>query len=140
MVLTQGPKMLLTPTYHVFEMYKVHQDATRVPCDLESDPYTFEGQSIPMLSACASRAQDGTVHLSLCNLHHAAEASVSCTVRGKSVRKVSGRVLTAVSIRAHNTFGKPDTVKPVAFRGCRRKRDTLSIALPPRSVTVLALA
>ncbi|MDR0731439.1 MAG: alpha-N-arabinofuranosidase, partial [Treponema sp.] len=26
-ILTEGPKMILTPTYHAFDMYKVHQDA-----------------------------------------------------------------------------------------------------------------
>lgn len=37
MILTKGKDMVLTPTYHVFEMYKVHQDATFLPMDLICD-------------------------------------------------------------------------------------------------------
>ena len=68
MILTDKEKMLLTPTYHVFEMYKVHQDATFLPVELQSPDYTFGTEKIPMVSASATRAADGSaVHLSLAN-------------------------------------------------------------------------
>lgn len=69
MILTNGPKMLLTPTYHVFEMYKVHQDATYLPMDLMCDRAKVKGdREIPMLSASASRDVNGKIHITLANV------------------------------------------------------------------------
>ena len=70
MVLTQEEKMVLTPTYHVFEMFSVHQDALLLPVDVESDLRCGpEGNELPALSLSASRDQEGKVHISLVNIH-----------------------------------------------------------------------
>jgi alpha-N-arabinofuranosidase len=140
MVLTKGKKMLLTPTYHVFEMYKVHHDTTLLPVDLESDTYEFEGKPIPALNASASRDEQGRIHVTLCNLDPNRKATVTCRIAGAEVSRVAGRVLTADKITAHNTFDQPDKVQPVPFDGARLSRGTLSITLPPRSVTVIELS
>jgi len=140
MILTEGEKMLLTPTYHVFEMYTVHHGATMLPLDLESDDYELEGKSIPALNASASRDQDGRIHITLCNVDPSREASVTCRLQGADVSRVAGRVLTADTITAHNTFEQPDKVRPVSFDGARLNGKTLSITLPPKSVTVLELS
>src|SRR5690606_26062134 len=67
-ILTEGEKMIKTPTYHVFDMYKVHQDADAVDLYIESEPYQFEDESIPQVTASASRNAEGQLHISLCNL------------------------------------------------------------------------
>ena len=67
MILTDKEKMLLTPTYHVFEMFKVHQGGTLLPVELQSPDYAVGAEKIPMVSASATRSADGTVHLSLAN-------------------------------------------------------------------------
>ena len=139
MVLTKGEKMLLTPTYHVFEMYKVHHDATLLPTKLETDTYEFEGKPIPALNASASRDEQGRIHVTLCNLDPNRKAAVACRIEGAEVSRVAGRVLTADTITAHNTFDRPDIVRPVPFDGARLSRGTLSMTLPPRSVTVIEL-
>ena len=70
MILTDKEKMLRTPTYWVFEMFKVHQGGTVLPVELKSPDYAFGDQKIPALSASATRTADGkTVHLSLANTH-----------------------------------------------------------------------
>jgi len=140
MVLTKGENMLLTPTYHVFEMYKVHHDATLLPIDLESDTYEFEGKPIPALNVSASRDEQGRIHITLCNLDPNQNASVTCRIQGAEASRVTGRVLTADEITAHNTFEQPDKVHPVPFDGAELSRGTLSITLPPRSVTVLEVS
>src|SRR5690606_16205400 len=50
-ILTEGEKMLLTPTYHVMEMYKVHQDAQLIPLHIKCGDYTFGDEKIPAISA-----------------------------------------------------------------------------------------
>jgi alpha-N-arabinofuranosidase len=154
MILTEGAKMLLTPTYHVFEMYKVHQDATMLPTALECGEYVsnrlltgtpgapgYPGQlsATTQLSASASRDAAGKIHLSLCNLHHDEAAELACDIRGASVSSVKGRILTAPAINTMNTFERSDAVKPVAFDDFRLTRASLGVSLPPRSVVVLEI-
>ena len=137
MILTEGPKMILTPTYHVYEMYKVHHDATMLPIELRCDDYTFGEEKIPSLSASASKDSAGKIHISLCNMDPKRDAAVSCELKGAKESRVSGRVLTSDDINAHNTFDKPRTIEPLVFPAVKLKGDELTVTLPAKSVVVL---
>ena len=154
MVLTEGAKMLLTPTYHVFEMYKVHQDATLLPTTLTSEEYapvrklsgvsgavgyTHDMAATAAISASASRDASGKVHLSLCNLESQKPHELSVEFRGASVSSVTGRILTASATNAMNTFDRPDAVTPQAFSAFKLGKDGLTVSLPARSVVVLEI-
>ncbi len=139
MVLTEGDGMVLTPTYHVFEMYKVHQGATLLPTDINCAPYEHGDESIPAISASASRDDEGTVHLSLCNLNPGGEMSISCELRGMKPTSVTGRVLTAEAINTHNTFEHPESVMPVTFDGATLTRNVVQLVLPAKSIVVLEI-
>ncbi len=138
-ILTQGEKMILTPTYWVFEMYKVHQDATRLPIRQVSPRYEFKGEAIPGLSASASRDKEGRIHVTLCNLDPNKAQDLACEIQGFKAKSVSGRILTSTDMTAHNTFEKPETVKPAEFKGARLDGAGLKVTLPPKSVVVLEL-
>ena len=75
LILTEegSDRIVLTPTYHIFEMYKVHQDATLLPLDLSCEEYAYGDYRMPSLSASASKDAAGRVHLSICNLNPNAE-------------------------------------------------------------------
>jgi alpha-N-arabinofuranosidase len=137
MILTEGARMLCTPTCHVFEMYKAHHDAVRLPVTLDAPDYEHEGQKIPALSASASRDGQGRVHISLCNLHPSRDVALDCQLRGWQARAVQGRILTGAAIDAHNTFDHPNRLAPAAFSGARLARTGLGIELPAKSVAVL---
>ena len=139
MILTQGEQMIVTPTYHVFELYTVHHDATLLPISLEQGSYAFEGNTIPALSASASRDQSGTIHITLANMDPNNARTVTTDIRGAAVTRVSGRILTAAAMNAHNTFERPNAVRPTPFEGARLVGGALIIALPPKSVVVLQL-
>jgi alpha-N-arabinofuranosidase len=140
MILTDKEKMLRTPTYWVFEMFKVHQGGTFLPVELSSPDYAFGQEKIPMLSASATRAADGSaVHLSLANTSPAQPATLSVKLTGLTAKSVAGRVLTAPAMNAHNTFEAPNAVQPASFSAATLKGDTLEVKLPARSVVVLAL-
>ncbi len=139
MILTQGNQLVLTPSYHVFEMYKVHQNATLLPIDIKSTEYAFGEQAIPAISASASRDADGKVHLSLCNLDPNHQQSLVCEIRGMQLATVSGRVLTAETINAHNTFDYPNGVAPQPFTGVTLTDNRIEGDLPAKSVVVLEL-
>ncbi|MUT66905.1 alpha-N-arabinofuranosidase [Paenibacillus sp. NEAU-GSW1] len=140
-ILTEGEKMILTPTYHVLDMYKVHQDATLVQTNYESDLYELNGEQIDQLSVSASRDSEGKLHVSLCNLHHQNGADVSVELRGLSGGsfKVLGTELTADQLDAHNSFESPNSVQPKPFSAFTVQGGTLSVKLSPMSVTVLEI-
>jgi alpha-N-arabinofuranosidase len=138
-ILTQGEQMILTPTYWVFDMYKVHQDATLLPLSVRADTYTFSGQSVPAISASASKDRDGRIHLTLVNLDPNRGRTVQIDVRGQGVSAVAGRVLTAPAMNAHNTFEQPNTVQPVDLRGARLSGNVLTLDLPSKSVVAVEL-
>ena len=141
MILTQGDRMVLTPTYHVFELYTVHHDAVLLPMTLEgTEPrYELEGQSIPAVSGSASRDKEGRIHVTLTNLDPNRGRAVSGEITGAQVSRVSGRVLTAAAMNAHNTFDQPTAVQPAPFTGARLSGEKITVDLPPKSVVLLEL-
>ncbi len=138
-ILTQGEKMVLTPTYWVFDMYKVHQDATLLPLSIKSDAYTFGGQSVPAVSASASKDKEGRIHITFVNVDPGRGRRVQVDVRGQKVAAVAGRVLTAAAMNAHNTFEQPNTIQPVEFKGATLVGSELTVELPSKSVVELEL-
>jgi alpha-L-arabinofuranosidase len=141
MVLTEGEKMILTPTYHVFEMFKVHQDAQLLAVDSLVNEYQYKDEKLPQVSVSASKNAEGKVHISLCNMDHKNEAKLELDIRGLglSPANVSGRILTAHAMNAHNTFEEPENVKPESFEQVQVNENKLSVKLPPMSVVVLAI-
>jgi alpha-N-arabinofuranosidase len=139
MILTQGDKMLLTPTYHVFEMFTVHHDAVLLPITLDAGRYVYGDRTMPALSATASRDKAGRMHLTLTNVDPSQARIVNVSVRGQTVSSVSGRILTSDQMNAHNTFEQPNAVRPAAFDGARLTGETLTVQLPAKSVVVLEL-
>lgn len=136
-ILTEGEKMILTPTYHAFEMLKVHQDAQRLPLDVETPYYTAGDKIIPAISASASRGEGGRVHVSLANLDAASQVTVETGVSGGPVRRVTGRVLTADALDGRNTFDAPERVAPRELAGVEASSGRVRVTAPPRSVIVL---
>jgi alpha-N-arabinofuranosidase len=139
MILTRDERMVLTPTYHVFEMYKPYMDATRLPLEIKAPTYRFGEYSIPAVHGSAVRGKDGDVYVALTNLDPHKSAQVTVDIRNAGARQVSGRVLTAPTMTAHNDFDHPDTVKPLAFAGAKLDGETLKVELPPKSVVMLQL-
>jgi len=136
----KGEKMILTPTYHVFDMYKVHQDATYLPIKLECGDYTYDDRSIPAITATASHDAAGKIHISICNLDPNKAATVRCEIRGAGFKKVSGTILTAPKMNTHNTFDNPEVVKPADFDDFERSAKGLNVTLPSKSVVVIEIA
>jgi alpha-N-arabinofuranosidase len=139
LILTDQAKLVLTPTYHVFEMYGVHQGATQVPVDLTAPRYALGSASVPSLHASASRDEHGVLHVSIVNLQPRRSAQVTLQVAGQAPRRVSGRTLTAANISAHNDFEHPSVVQPAPLNATRVEGDTVTLSLPSKSVTVISI-
>lgn len=141
-ILTEGEKMLLTPTYHLFDLFKVHQDAARLHTHSISQDYEGESGSIPQISASATEDGQGRIHVSLCNISHQDGAEVEIELRGleNKTLSITGTGLSADVIDAHNTFDQPDNVKPAPFQSFTREGSTIKAKLAPMSVVLLEIA
>jgi alpha-N-arabinofuranosidase len=139
MILTDKEKMLLTPTYHVFEMYKPFQNATYLAAELTTPEYRVGDVAIPAVSASAARGANGAVVLALVNTDPNKPARVTVKIQGSAAKKISARVLTTGAMNAHNTFEAPEAVKPAAFSGGKLKGDSWVFDLPAKSVVVATL-
>ncbi|MGA2778658.1 MAG: alpha-L-arabinofuranosidase C-terminal domain-containing protein, partial [Steroidobacteraceae bacterium] len=139
MILTSGPNMVLTPTYHVFSLYRPFQDATFLPMDLRAPNYRLGALSVPALSASAARAADGAILIALVNLDPNRAIHVVAALAGSMAGTVSGNMLTAAAMDARNTFDAPHAVEPRAFGQAQLRGGNLSVSLPAKSVVVLRL-
>jgi alpha-N-arabinofuranosidase len=136
-ILTDEEKMLLTPTYHVMEMYNVHQDATLIPITLKSNDYVLGSDKMQAVSASASKDANGLVHISLVNIDAIKEQEISIDLRGQSLSSVTGRILNSSKLQDFNSFEAPNKVKPSAFKGASLSSNKVKVKLPAHSVVVL---
>jgi alpha-N-arabinofuranosidase len=138
-ILTEREKMLLTPTYHVMEMYNVHQDATMLPITVTSTDYVFGNEKLKAVSASASKSADGITHISLVNIDAGKKQDITIYLDGAKYAGVSGRILSSPTLQDYNSFTEPNKIQPASFKGAVLKDGTLSVSLPPFSVVVLNL-
>jgi len=140
MILTDREKMVLTPTYHVFDLYKVFQDAVSLPFELQAPDYALGAVKVPGLHASAARDASGGVHIALVNLNPNQAAELKLQLKGFAPKQVSGRLLTAAEITSVNTFDKGGTVRPSAYSGASlQSQGAVRATLPAKSVVVLDL-
>lgn len=138
-ILTRDEKMILTPTYHVFDLYKVHQDATYLNSSLKTEDYVCKDQKLPALSVSASRSADGTINISIVNINPDKDIDLQCEIRGADVNNVTGRILTAPTLNAHNTFEQPENVKLADFTKMKLKNNVVELKVPSKSILVIRL-
>jgi len=138
-ILTKEEKIILTPTYHVMEMYNVHQNALMLPLDITSNDYTLGEKKLKAVSASASKAKNGAVHISLVNIDAHNEQEISIDLGEISVKTVTGRILRSEKLQDHNTFDNPGKVSPSVFNNASLNGNSISVKLPPFSIVVLML-
>ena len=136
-ILTNEEKIVLTPTYHVMEMYNVHQGALMLPVEITSNDYVVGDKKLKAISASASKDKNGVVHISLVNIDAKSSQDVSIDVSGIPAKSVTGRILRSVKLQDYNAFDNPDKVKPAIFNGTTISGSTLTLKMPPFSVVVL---
>jgi alpha-N-arabinofuranosidase len=138
MILTNKEKMVLTPTYHVFNMYVPFQDATFVPVAFDAGTYANAGVTLPRVDAIAAKDAAGTVWVAVTNVDPNRPATITANVAGLTPRSAAGQTLTAPRVDSVNTFDAPTTVapKPIA---ARVQAGTVTLTVEPKSVTVIAL-
>jgi alpha-N-arabinofuranosidase len=138
-ILIDKEKMILTPTYHVMEMYNVHQDALMLPVTITSNDYSLGEKKVKAVSASASKDKNGVVHISLVNIDANNEQEVNIDLGNLPAKSVTGRILRSGKLQDHNSFDNPEKIKPVMFTNATLNGRDLLVKIPPFSVVVLEL-
>jgi alpha-N-arabinofuranosidase len=136
-ILTEGNKMILTPTYFVFKMFSVHQNAELLETSLENAYYYYGEEKISQLSASSSMNSEGKIHISLCNLDPSNEIEIDCELIGTSKSKISGTILTSNEMNARNTFENPEAIMETPYSNLKLDNNRIYVCIPPKSVVVL---
>jgi len=137
-IFTKGREMVLTPTYFVFKMYRVHQDAKMLPIEIKCNKYTSGSESIDAINASAS-VKDGVVNITLCNLDPVNSQAISFDIQGVKVATVSGQIVTADKINAYNDFGKKEEVTLADFKNAKLNKGQVEATIPAKSVVLIQL-
>jgi alpha-N-arabinofuranosidase len=139
LILTKGDKMLLTPTYHVFDMYKVHMDAKKLNINFKSPDYINEDKKIPALNISASQDSTGAIHITLVNIDPSKIISLRTVLPALKFSTVTGQILTSKKVTDINTFENPNNIKITSFSGAKKSGDELLVELPAQSIVMLEL-
>lgn len=144
--------MVLTPTYHVFEMYKPFQEAVYLPADINCgimkvrhdmnknmDENSVDGyRELPEISVSAAETSDGIV-VALANVSLDNKHDVVINIDGIKNAKVEGRMLTCNSVADYNDFANPKRIKPTVFNGVKIKNGRLIVKMPEKTIVVLTV-
>ena len=136
-ILTNKEKMILTPTYHVMEMYNVHQGATLLPLTVTGNNYVFNGEKLPAISASASKDNTGVIHISLVNIDPDHAQKIELNIGEEKVKEVTSKILTSKKLQDYNSFTEPEKIKPAPFKELVLNKNIITITLPPTSVIVI---
>ncbi|MDR0542428.1 MAG: alpha-N-arabinofuranosidase [Dysgonamonadaceae bacterium] len=138
-ILTDNEKMLLTPTYWVFWLYKVHQDATLLPVSFSGAKYQLNGKEMDAVSVSASKDASGKIHITLVNIDPNKTQAIDAELRGVTLKNVSGKILTSAKLNDFNSFERPNTLTVKDFRDAKLSGGKLNVVLPAKSVVMLEI-
>ena len=134
MALTDGGDMVLTPTYHVFDLFKAHQNAREIDCFVQSDMVGEDKWQVSQVSASASE-KDGVITVTMANL--SADKPVSIAIDGVDAKEVSARILKG-AMGQYNDFGN-STLAVEDFNGCTVEDGKLTVHLPACCVAEITI-
>ncbi len=138
MILTQGDKMVLTPTYYLFKLYVPFQDAEVLPVTYDAGTYSHDGVILPRLDVIAARGKDGKTWVSLTNIDPKQPLDIDLSVLGLKATHATGQTLAAPKIDSLNDFAHPDVIKPSPVEA-KAAGGKLMLTLKPESATVVEL-
>ena len=135
MILTDAEKMVLTPTYYVFKMFKEHQNNMLLGSFITSD--TIESKeakrSCPMLIESASIDENGVIYSTIANVSDKKLAKIKCQIADRKIKSIKAEILCG-DIHDKNDFENADNVKIEEFTDFRQLKDGFTATLPACSV------
>lgn len=139
LILTEGPKMLLTPTYHAFYMYKKHQGAKLLETFMDGVETIGQGEyKVPSISATVSKAENTSIHITLNHLSIEKEEKIELVFSELCPEQIEATILTGEK-DAYNTFEASETVKREVFNAYQVLKRKICLTIPPCSIISLTI-
>ncbi len=133
-ILTDGEKMIKTPTYHVFNMYKYHQDAELLESFIETEKIGLVDEyMVPNLTESVSLGKDGKIHATITNLSHEKDYEIKIMLADTEIKKATGEIVGG-EIHQMNTFDSPDAVTVTKFDNLKVNGAEAELTIPASSV------
>jgi len=141
---TYEDKFILTPNYHVFEMYMPHSGATALRTEFIAPKVGFtrldaQRRETPValwgLNGSAS-LKDKQLVLTVVNPHHNQTRETEIAIRGASITSGQSRTLASTDIHARNSFTNPHALEP-KDAPVNAKGSSFVFQFAPASVTQL---
>ena len=140
LVLTDKEKILLTPTYYVFKMFKANHDSKLLKTTTISCDYKCGNEGIPEVNVSASLDKDGKIHATLVNLHPNKAVATDVVLNGMKIKQIKGEVLTSQLYTDYNSFDKPTKISVASFDKFKKDGDNvITVKMPPLSVVALEI-
>lgn len=139
MILTEGEKLVKTPTYHVFDLYQVHQENDLLASSLETEQVGLEDEyMVPNLTESVSVDANGVLHITMTNVDLEKAYPVEAVLLGKEAGEIKAEIVTG-HMQDKNTFEAPETVGVQAFDGVQATKEGISFTIPACSVLHIAV-
>ena len=139
-LLTEGDKMIKTPTYHVMHMYRHHQGAKLLESSVTGiDEIGTDEWKVPKVTESVSKDKDGIITITLNNLSIESAEDVEVRLANGVYKVVEARIVTNSDMHAHNTFEAPEEVTEKDFNDYEVKGENISVKLPVNSVVEMRL-
>ncbi|MBR6148656.1 MAG: alpha-N-arabinofuranosidase [Lachnospiraceae bacterium] len=136
-ILTEGKKMVLTPTYHVFRMFKHHQDSQLLNSFLTGvNEAGIDEYKVPEVTESVSMSKDGTVNITLNNLTLDSDKEIDISFDELKAKDIEAFIVTG-AMDAHNTFDDAEVVTTKEFKGLEADGKNIKVNLPARSVVLI---
>ncbi|NJK85456.1 MAG: alpha-N-arabinofuranosidase [Bacteroidales bacterium] len=139
LILTRDKELVLTPTYYVFKMFKVHQDASLLPIQLSSNTYSNGTENLNALNVSASVDVNGKIHITIVNIDPVNEQKVECKLNGLSKPTGTGKMITAENLTDYNDFAVGEKVNIKDFTGFNFSKNTVNMNIPAKSVICMEI-
>ena len=138
-ILTKDEKIVKTPTFYVFKMYKVHQDATLLTYTCKSVEYVNGEEKIPALNVSVSKNSAGIIHVSVVNIDPENPHDLNISINGSKINKVTAQIITADKMNALNDYGKEEVVNIQSFKDFSKSKEGIKAILPSKSVVMFEI-
>ena len=139
MILTEGEKLVKTPTYHVFDLYQVHQENDLLASSLETEQVGLEDEyMVPNLTESVSIDANGVLHITMTNVDLEKAYPVEAVILGKKADEIKAEIVTG-HMQDKNTFEAPETVGVQTFDGVQATKEGISFTIPACSVLHIAV-
>ncbi|MFC2137148.1 alpha-N-arabinofuranosidase [Bacteroidota bacterium] len=140
MLLTNDKEIVKTPTFYVFKMYKVHMDALLLPIEMNSELYQFGDESIPALSASASKNKDGNINITIANVNPNKEVNTTLSIDEiEEFDIVTAEVITSDEMNDLNDFDMEEKVNIQTFEGYEQDGNNIIVNMPPKSIVLVTI-